>query len=275
MEDWCDRVLGSLPQIARGRRLIPHGKMWFWAMWQLRCLFRQLTKSLRNRCEWGEFWRVSRWKEGRNEINFKKHMSRYAQCACMGGIVDQVSHLMAYNFLALFRRAPVKGALNLLVVKDFFHWWSLTPIRGPKSPRRTTSLKDFRWCVLVSKREGTKNSKPRCTWIIWKWDIPWPWPLNPRTTNTWVVVASCKLFLSKSGINFWGKQFTKALSQWSHLESCHAIILEEFQDAASTETWGSKRVLWCQWSICDNMCDIWCVISVSFNYDVFWKWWQS
>ena len=33
-----------------------------------------------------------------------------------------------------------------------------------------------------------------------------------------------------------GKQFPKALSQWSHLESCHAIILEEFQDAALTET---------------------------------------
>ena len=65
--------------------------------------FDSLLKALGN-----DVTEVSRWKEGRNEINFTNNtcqeLPRYAQCVFMGAIVDQVSQLMASNFLAFFGR---------------------------------------------------------------------------------------------------------------------------------------------------------------------------
>ena len=88
-------------------------------------------------------------------------MSRYAQCACMGGIVDQVSHLMAYNFLALFRWGPVKGALNLLVVKDFFSLMVIDTNSRPKKPSENNVAQGFSMRCLGEQKGGNKKLKTK------------------------------------------------------------------------------------------------------------------
>ena len=100
----------------------------------------------------------------------KKNMSRYAQCVCMGAIVNQVSHLMASTVICFGHFLAVAVSPKSAGCEDFVHCSSLASIRGPKSVKKTTPLNDFRRCVLVNQREGIKNSKPRCTRIICKRD---------------------------------------------------------------------------------------------------------
>ena len=95
----------------------------------------------------------------------KEEMRSIKQNACqdmcsvslMGAIVDQILHWLdgLYDFFSFFA-GVVEGAVNLLVVKIFFHRWSLAPIRGPKSLQRTTWHNDFRRRVLVNKGREQK-----------------------------------------------------------------------------------------------------------------------
>ncbi len=104
------------------------------------------------------------------------------------------------------------------------HWHKSEAPKAWRKQRRSMIFDDVSWWT---RREGIKNSKPRCTRIICKWDTLWLWPLN-QTSSTGVVVA---FYLSKSVNNISGKQFTKALrlSRWSHLESCHTITPKKFK----------------------------------------------
>ncbi len=234
-------------------------------MWQLRWFFRQLPKP------WETMWLkrvlLSLLVERRKKwYQFQKKTCQHNMHSVfsLASIVDQVSLLTPSNF-RFFLAGSRGGSLKSACCEELLHSWSSIIGIDSRStkPEENEVAQRFLTTCLGEQREGTKNSKPRCTWIIWKWDIPWLWHIE------WLFRLAS---FPSSQSYFLGKQFPKALSQWSHLETCHAIILEEFQDAASTETWGSKRILWFQWSICDNMI---CVISVSFNYDAFWKWWKS